>query len=112
MAPISPAVRPKVVPAPAVPPATRTASPRGAGTTIIRDATVTIRAHAPVSGRGEPDVGFVEAALRLAGTRDVGVLVTDAEELGLAGAHAWAAAGAGRGAIVLNCDGVDHRDVE
>ena len=51
-------------------------------------------------------VAVVEAA-RLVRGRDVGILVTDAEELALAGAHAWAASGAGAGATVLNCDGVD-----
>ena len=47
--------------------------------------------------------------LAAAGT-PVGVLLTSAEELGLAGAHAWAAAWAGAGrapGIALNCDGVD-----
>jgi hypothetical protein len=46
----------------------------------------------------------VEAARGL--DASVGVLVTDAEELGLAGARAWAAA-APRDTVVLNCDGVD-----
>lgn len=36
---------------------------------------------------------------------DVGVLLTDAEELGLAGARAWAPGHPGD--IVLNCDGID-----
>jgi hypothetical protein len=35
-----------------------------------------------------------------------GVLITDAEELGLAGARAWCSAAA-RGSVVVNCDGVD-----
>jgi len=35
-----------------------------------------------------------------------GVVITDAEELGLAGARAWAAQ-AHRGSLVVNCDGVD-----
>ena len=34
-------------------------------------------------------------------------LITDAEELGLAGARAWAAARGRNAATVLNCDGVD-----
>jgi hypothetical protein len=49
----------------------------------------------------------VEAARLLAG-RDVGVLITDAEELGLAGARAWGASNPeAPGTFVLNCDGVD-----
>ena len=47
----------------------------------------------------------IEAARQL-GDRNVGVLITDAEELGLAGARAWAREHRG-GAAVLNCDGVD-----
>jgi hypothetical protein len=45
------------------------------------------------------------AAADLPADRDVGVLVTSAEELGLAGARAWV-----RGrppGVALNCDGVD-----
>ncbi len=53
----------------------------------------------------------LDAAVVLArGGARVGVLLTSAEELGLAGAHAWAAswAAAGRApAVALNCDGVD-----
>lgn len=37
---------------------------------------------------------------------DLGVLITSGEELGLAGARAWAA-GATRGMLVINCDTVD-----
>jgi len=37
----------------------------------------------------------------------VGVLLTSAEELGLAGARAWVAARGARGGVALNCDGVD-----
>lgn len=57
-------------------------------------------------------LGAVEALAvdgMLAG-ESIGVLLTSAEELGLAGAHAWADAWerAGRApAIALNCDGVD-----
>jgi hypothetical protein len=53
---------------------------------------------------------IMAAARRLSGERGVGVLLTDAEELGLAGAMAW---GRGRLAVtVLNCDGVDdHGDI-
>ena len=52
--------------------------------------------------------GVVTALMAARGLNDVegiGVLLTDAEELGLAGADAWASARAP--AIVLNCDGVD-----
>lgn len=49
----------------------------------------------------------IAAARDLATTNGVGVLITDAEELGLAGARAWSTVeGGGRG-TVLNCDGVD-----
>ena len=44
-------------------------------------------------------------ARELNDVEEVGVLLTDAEELGLAGAHAWAASRTP--AVVLNCDGVD-----
>lgn len=50
------------------------------------------------------------AAAVLPPDSNVGVLITDAEELGLAGARAWcadAAETARRPAAVLNCDGVD-----
>ncbi len=51
----------------------------------------------------------VEAARQLHGA-DVGVLITDAEELGLAGARAWPTVSqVAPGTIVLNCDGVDDR---
>jgi hypothetical protein len=45
------------------------------------------------------------AARRLKDQRGVGVLITDAEELGLAGARAWSEGRAHT--TVLNCDGVD-----
>ena len=52
-------------------------------------------------------VAVVEAA-RLLASHDVGVLITDAEELGLAGALAWTRLPhVRRDAVVLNCDGVD-----
>ena len=47
----------------------------------------------------------VAAATLLADRNDVGVLLTDAEELGLAGARAWASSQSPT--TVLNCDGVD-----
>ena len=52
-------------------------------------------------------VAVLAAARRLTDVEGVGIVITDAEELGMAGAHAWAAARAG--AVVLNCDGVDDR---
>lgn len=48
----------------------------------------------------------IDAARRLGARGAVGVLITDAEELGLAGAHAWSADHHGA-VVVLNCDGVD-----
>jgi len=56
-------------------------------------------------------VATVLAAARiLHGERGVGVLITDAEELGLAGARAWSEGKAVT--TVLNCDGVDdHGEV-
>ena len=47
----------------------------------------------------------IAAAERVRDTRGIGVLITDAEELGLAGARAWAREK--RKMSVLNCDGVD-----
>jgi Zn-dependent M28 family amino/carboxypeptidase len=55
-------------------------------------------------------VATIMAAARQVGSdTDVGVLITDAEELGLAGARAWAAERRGMPGdeAVLNCDGVD-----
>jgi len=50
------------------------------------------------------------ATVMLAASRtldgELGVLITDAEELGLAGARAWSAR-TGGDAVILNCDGVD-----
>lgn len=52
-------------------------------------------------------VTVIAAARRLTDVEGVGIVITDAEELGMAGAHAW---GSTRpGAVVLNCDGVDDR---
>lgn len=50
-------------------------------------------------------VTVLEAARALAARDDVGILLTDAEELGLAGARAWSRSRPP--GIVLNCDGVD-----
>jgi hypothetical protein len=50
----------------------------------------------------------IAAARAVPNDSDIGVLITDAEELGLAGAHAWARSRAGGiGGTVLVCDGVD-----
>jgi acetylornithine deacetylase/succinyl-diaminopimelate desuccinylase-like protein len=48
------------------------------------------------------------AAQSLSSIRDLGVLITSGEELGLAGARVWAAK-AHRGIVALNCDTVDDR---
>lgn len=54
-------------------------------------------------------VAMIEVARRMSGRERgdsrVGILITDGEELGLAGARAWA--GSRAPAPVLNCDGVD-----
>lgn len=47
----------------------------------------------------------IAAARQLANERGIGILLTDGEELGLAGARAWSREAAQ--ATVLNCDGVD-----
>ncbi|OYV72677.1 MAG: hypothetical protein B7Z72_04240 [Gemmatimonadetes bacterium 21-71-4] len=52
-------------------------------------------------------VAVLSAARRLDPRMAVGVLLTDAEEMGLAGAHEWAASRAAGTAI--NCDTVDDR---
>jgi hypothetical protein len=62
--------------------------------------------------RGAVDNGSGVAAVLLAAhslssVRDVGVLITSGEELGLAGARVWAAK-ARPGIVVLNCDTVDE----
>jgi len=49
----------------------------------------------------------LSAAREVRNTQGVGVLITDAEELGLAGARAWTMARDQSTATVLNCDGVD-----
>lgn len=55
-------------------------------------------------------VAVLIAAARLTGRRDVGVLITDAEEFGMEGARAWTRGrGQGRAAAFVNVDGVDAR---
>lgn len=49
----------------------------------------------------------LSAAAIFSPAENVGVLITDAEELGLAGARAWCAETTRRRAPVINCDGVD-----
>ena len=51
----------------------------------------------------------LSAAALVDPTAAVGVLISSAEELGLAGARAWVRAHAGERAIVVNCDGVDDQ---
>jgi peptidase M28-like protein len=52
-------------------------------------------------------VATVLAAAELSAGAPVGVLITDAEELGLAGARGWCATTTEARAPVFNCDGVD-----
>ncbi|MEX2180056.1 MAG: M28 family peptidase [Gemmatimonadaceae bacterium] len=52
-------------------------------------------------------VTMLAVAQELVAVPRVGVLITDAEELGMAGARAWVRGGKWGGATVLNCDGVD-----
>jgi Iap family predicted aminopeptidase len=49
----------------------------------------------------------LEAATLVRPDVAIGVLLTSAEELGLAGARAWARARTGPPAVAINCDGVD-----
>jgi hypothetical protein len=53
-------------------------------------------------------VAAVLTAARSAASADLGVLVTSGEELGLAGARAWART-ANRGIRLVNCDTIDDR---
>ena len=52
-------------------------------------------------------VTVISAVRQLSGDQSVGVLLSDGEELGLAGARAWAKTTTQRTRTVLNCDGVD-----
>lgn len=56
-------------------------------------------------------VATLLAAAELSAGIPVGVLITDAEELGLAGARAWCAVSGENRVPVLNCDGVDDAGV-
>jgi hypothetical protein len=49
----------------------------------------------------------LEAAARVDPSRPMGVLITDAEELALAGARAWANEGRVQPTVAINCDTVD-----
>jgi hypothetical protein len=51
----------------------------------------------------------LSAAAKLGGSMSVGVLISSAEELGLAGARAWIRSQGAERAIALNCDGVDDQ---
>ena len=49
----------------------------------------------------------LDAAARLDRSHPLGVLITDAEELALAGARVWASEGRTQPAVAINCDSVD-----
>ena len=49
----------------------------------------------------------LDAAARIDRSRSLGVLITDAEELALAGARVWASEGRYGPAVAINCDTVD-----
>jgi hypothetical protein len=66
----------------------------------------TVGSHSPGAVDNASGVAAVlSAAEKLAACPDVGILVTSAEELGLAGAREWAFGK--RPAVAINCDGVD-----
>lgn len=74
----------------------------------------TVGARSPGALDNASGVATVLAAAETApAERPLGVCLTSAEELGLAGARAWVRAGSGRrdrlppGATLINCDGVD-----
>jgi Zn-dependent M28 family amino/carboxypeptidase len=52
-------------------------------------------------------VTVIAAARQLGAAAGIGVLLTDGEELGLAGARAWSISDGTGETYVLNCDGVD-----
>jgi len=64
----------------------------------------TVGARSPGAFDNASGVVSVLAAAAILRDEPVGVLITDAEELGLAGARAWSLE---PGGAVLNCDGVD-----
>lgn len=66
-----------------------------------------VTARSPGAIDNASGVATVLAAAELCASEPVGVLITDAEELGLAGARAWCAAVSGEQAPVINCDGID-----
>lgn len=67
----------------------------------------TVGSRSPGALDNATGVATVLAAAEGATSARVGVCLTSAEELGLAGARAWARARGRGGAIALNCDGVD-----
>jgi hypothetical protein len=77
------------------------------GAAPLLASTVGDRSHG-AADNGSGLAAVLAAAERVAPGASVGVVVTDAEELGLAGARAFAR-DEGRRAIVLNCDTVDDR---
>ena len=52
-------------------------------------------------------VAVLTAAALVDSSQQLGVLITDAEELALAGARAWVSEGRTRPAVAINCDSVD-----
>jgi peptidase M28-like protein len=67
----------------------------------------TVGSRSPGALDNATGVATVLAAAEGATSARVAVCLTSAEELGLAGARAWARARGRGGAIALNCDGVD-----
>ena len=68
----------------------------------------TVGSRSPGALDNATGVATVLAAAEAADGAPVGVCLTSAEELGLAGARAWVRArGRGSAAVTLNCDGVD-----
>jgi Zn-dependent M28 family amino/carboxypeptidase len=66
-----------------------------------------VRNDSPGAVDNASGVAAVLLACQLPSTvRDLGVLITSGEELGLAGARDWSAR-AGKGMLVINCDTVD-----
>jgi len=66
-----------------------------------------VTARSPGALDNASGIATVVETARLLGDANIGILITDGEELGLAGARAWASRP--RDAYVLNCDGVDDQ---
>jgi len=72
----------------------------------------TVGSSSPGALDNASGVATVLAVAERTRAASVGVCLTSAEELGLAGARAWVKTGARRaGAVAINCDGVDDRGV-